>query len=82
MEDDEGARGQMRGRHGGADYILTPVAADIWRIEQMVFSPFSGIMTFGADGKSLRLDFGRMRHLRFEKTPASHRPSSKPLATS
>lgn len=64
-EDDGGARGLMRGRHGGADYRLTPVAGDIWRIEQTVFSPFSGILTFAADEKSLRLDFGRMHHLHF-----------------
>ncbi len=67
VEDDGGARGLMHGRHGWSDYSLTPVTADIWRIEQTVFAAVSGILTFSADGKSLQLDFGRMRHVRFAK---------------
>lgn len=67
VEDDGGARGLMHGRHGWTEYMLTPITPDIWRIEQSVFSAVSGILTFGVDGKSLKLDFGRMRHVRFAK---------------
>lgn len=66
-EDDGGARGLMRGRHGWVDYVLTPITADIWRIEQTVFSAVSAILTFAADGKGLTLDFGRMRQVRFAR---------------
>lgn len=65
VEDDDGARGRMHGRHGRADYTLVPITADIWRIEQTALSTVSGILTFAIDGKSLTLDFGRMRHVRF-----------------
>lgn len=67
VEDDDGARGLMQGRHGWTDYALTPITADIWRIEQTPVSTVSGILTFAEDGKSLVLDFGRMRHVRFAK---------------
>ncbi|NIJ39377.1 CubicO group peptidase (beta-lactamase class C family) [Sphingopyxis panaciterrae] len=67
MEDSDGARGRMHGRHGWADYMLTPVTTDIWRIEQTVFAAVSGILTLATDGKSLTLDFGRMRHMGFVK---------------
>ena len=45
----------------------TPITTDIWRIEQTLFSAVSGILTFAADGRSLQLDFGRPRHVRFAK---------------
>lgn len=57
----------MHGRHGSADYGLTPITADIWHIEQTVFAALSGILTFSADRKSLQIDFGRMRHVRFAR---------------
>ncbi len=71
VEDDTGARGFVHGRHGTADYTLTPISAEIWRIEQKVFSAVSGILTFSVDGKGLMLDFGRMRHVRFVKAPVT-----------
>lgn len=62
-----GASASLRGRHGWADYGLTPMSADIWRIEQKGFSPISGIMTLDPDGDGLQLDFGPVRHIRFTR---------------
>ncbi|WP_176598444.1 MULTISPECIES: serine hydrolase [Sphingobium] len=67
-EDGNGAGATLQGRHGWADYKLTPIAADIWRIEQTRFSPICGIMTLDFDGNGLRLDFGPVRHIRLART--------------
>ena len=64
-EDGEGASASLRGRHGWADYRMTPVTADVWRIEQVGFSPIGGIMTFEAG--ALRLDFGPVHHIRLAR---------------
>ncbi|WP_374414444.1 serine hydrolase domain-containing protein [Novosphingobium colocasiae] len=62
-ENATGATGSLRGRHGWADYGLTPISVDIWRIEQEGFSPISGIMTLDPGGEGLQLDFGPVRHI-------------------
>lgn len=64
-ENEHGAGGQMQGRHGSADYRLTPITRDIWRIEQTPFSQFTGILNFAGDAPILTLDFGRMRGVHF-----------------
>lgn len=66
-EDVQGARARMSGRHGWVDYRLTPINADIWRIEQASFSPISGIMTIDRDGRGVCLDFGPVRHMRLAR---------------
>lgn len=67
VEDEKGARATLRGRHGWADYGLTPISAAIWRIEQTRFAPIGGIMTLDPDGAGLRLDFGPVRHIRLSR---------------
>lgn len=62
---EEGGRmgATFRGRHGFAGFELTPISADIWRIEQTRFAPVRGIMTLDPDGTGLRLDFGPVRNI-------------------
>lgn len=68
LDEEEGeVRGLMSGRHGRTNYRLQPVTEEIWRLEQIDYPSMSGILRFGADGESLTLDFGRLRHVRFVK---------------
>jgi CubicO group peptidase (beta-lactamase class C family) len=66
-EDEHGARARSRGRHGSAVYVMTPISADIWRIEDRLSGTISAVIAFDADGRGLSLSFARMRDVRFRK---------------
>lgn len=66
FEEGGGARLETRGRHGQAQYDLSPLSFNVWHAKSPVpFSPAAGIITFTDAGDGFLLTNDRLRRLRF-----------------
>jgi D-aminopeptidase len=76
-ENDHAAQARSIGRHGRADYRMTPITSDIWQIEDRLSGTLKALINFDPDGRGFSLDSARMRHVRFHKVSSDcHAASS------